>query len=149
METLDDYCDIPTKDLLDCFNTAMQTIRIDKHTQELLQGSSDMAGERQRRRGTPDAKKFNPRRYGGKELCIVVSYNKDGNRDVEKLARSLTHKAGVRYKGGRYSYKTPLDWYENDRKGFNRHTYRLREKATEKGWWVDIPKDYHLKYTER
>ena len=39
VETLDDDCDIPTKDLLDCFNTAMQKIRIDQYTEKLVQGS--------------------------------------------------------------------------------------------------------------
>ena len=40
VETLDDDCDIPTKDLLACFNTAMQRIRIDKHTEQLVQEST-------------------------------------------------------------------------------------------------------------
>lgn len=40
VETLDGYCDIPTKDLLDCFNTAMQKIRIDQYTEEFLQESA-------------------------------------------------------------------------------------------------------------
>ena len=41
VETLDGYCDIPTKDLLDCFNTAMQEIRIDQHTEKLVGKSAD------------------------------------------------------------------------------------------------------------
>ncbi len=40
VETLDDDCDIPTKDLLACFNTAMQKIRIDQYTETLLQESA-------------------------------------------------------------------------------------------------------------
>jgi len=40
VETLDDYCDIPTKDLLDCFNTAMQKIKIDQYTEKLVQESA-------------------------------------------------------------------------------------------------------------
>ena len=106
-------------------------------------------GGRPTEQAVEDRRKFNPRRCGGKELCIVVSYSKDGNRDVKKLAMALTHKAHIRYQGKRYSYEKPLDWYENSRKGFNRHTHRLRKKAEEKGWWKDIPEDYHLKYTRR
>lgn len=94
-----------------------------------------------------ETRRFNPRNHGGKEVCIIVSYAKAGNRNPKKLAMGLTHKASIRYPGRRYSQKTPLAWCENDRKGFNKHTHRMRKKAKDNGWWENIPKDYHLKYT--
>ena len=137
----EDLSDTFSQHLVDCFNSAMQRIRIDKHTQELFQESADTAREHKRPRKTTGARKFSPQRYGGKELCIVVSYKKAGNSKTKKLATALTHRAGIRYPGRRYSYETPLDWYENNHKGFNNHTYKLREKAKSEGWWDNIPKD--------
>ena len=136
VEKIDDYYDTLSKLLLDCFNTAMQRIRIDKHTEELVREFTDTSREPVTPGNTsasPEnqgikaqqadsilseesfpshdgAHKFNPRHYGNKELCIVVSYKKAGNRDVKKLAKALTHKAAIRYPGKRYSDKRPLDW---------------------------------------
>ena len=175
VEKMDVYSEALSKHLRDCFTSAMQKLRIDTHIQELVKESTDRPREPVKRgnasaspesdgikaqqadsirsekasTGRRETRQFSPRTHGDKELCIVVSYKKAGNRNTKRLAMALTHRAGVRYPGGRYSYKTPLEWYENSRKGFSRHTHRLRTKAKEKGWWIDIPEDYHLKYTRR
>ncbi len=174
VERLDLYSKPLSELLRGCFNSAMQKLRIDEHIQELVKEPTEprghvkpvsipASGENQGEKAQEaesirseksstsrrETRQFSPRAHGGKELCIVVSYKKAGNRNTKKLAMDLTHSAGIRYLGGRYSYETPRDWHENNRKGFNNHTYKLREKAKQKGWWDNIPADYHLKYTAR
>jgi len=86
--------------------------------------------------------KFTPTKYGGKELCIVVSYSKAGKNDLKELAKMLTHKAKIEYK----RYDLALEWYQSDYTGFKNHLYRLRKRARDKGWWENIPPEYHLSY---
>ena len=174
VEKLDVYSEPLSKHLRDCFNAAMQKLRIDEHIQEVVKESTDTPGEPARPVNTSaspenqdikaqqadsirsesstsrrETRRFRPGAHGGKEICIIVSYHKAGNRNTKKLAMALTHKAHTRYPSRSYSYKTPFAWYENDRKGFNNHTYKMREKAKSEGWWDNIPADYHLKYTAR
>lgn len=88
--------------------------------------------------------KFDPRKFGGKELCIVVSYKKAGKRDQLKLAKILKNKAHIEYPG---AHKDPVSWQNGNPQGFNNHLYRLRKKAEDNSWWESIPADYYLKYT--
>src|SRR5262249_17729160 len=70
---------------------------------------------------------FNPTKYGGKVLCIVVSYKKAGYRDLLRLAKMLK-RADKNY-GSHVGYKGPVDWYENDPSSFKRAMSKLRAKA--------------------
>jgi hypothetical protein len=90
------------------------------------------------------APKFNPNQYGGKEVCIVVSYHKDGQSDMARLSRILANKADIKYKRG--EYRDPKLWCQKDLKGFTNHVYRLRKKAGDKGWTDAIPQYYWRSY---
>lgn len=87
---------------------------------------------------------FDPGRYGGKEIAIVVSYRKDGRRDMRKLSQILADKAHLQYQSSQYS--DPKSWFRNDPPGFRNHIYRLRKKAAGKGWTNAIPADYWRRY---
>ncbi|MDA2927778.1 hypothetical protein MYX78_11220, partial [Acidobacteria bacterium AH-259-G07] len=87
--------------------------------------------------------KFNPQKYGGRELCIVVSYNKAGERKLAKLAKILTHKGKITYEN---EYENPITWYDDKPSGFKQHAHKLRKKAKEAEWWDSIPADYYHKY---
>lgn len=89
-----------------------------------------------------EEKDFNLTKYGGKELCIVVSYFKAEKHNLKELAKILTHKAKIDYK----KYDLALNWYQKDYKGFKNHVHKLREKAKDQGWWDKIPPEYHRKY---
>jgi len=89
-----------------------------------------------------EEKDFNLTKYGGKELCIVVSYFKAGKHDLKELAKILTHKAGIQYK----PYLSALYWHEKNYTSWKNHVHRLRKKAREQGWWDAIPEDYHRSY---
>lgn len=70
VETLDDYCDIPTKDLLDCFNTAMQKIRIDQHTEKLVGESADRLREHGKSTTDPTTEIRGKRRANGSKRAM-------------------------------------------------------------------------------
>ncbi len=91
--------------------------------------------------------RFGPRKCGGLELCIVVSYNKGGQHDLERLAKMLKNKAKVHESRSAYPHGDPVSWYRNDPTGFANHVYRLRKRARAKGWWNEIPADYWQKYS--
>ncbi len=84
-------------------------------------------------------------RKQGKELCIAVSYQKAGQRDLGRLARMLKNKAHIQYSGGKYS--DPLSWHTNDPHGFKNHIYYLRKKARDTRSWDLIPDNYYRSYT--
>ena len=65
------------------FNLAVKELRI------VPQKIQKHLGGRPTEQAVEDRRKFNPRRCGGKELCIVVSYSKDGNRDSQQRIISL------------------------------------------------------------
>ena len=87
---------------------------------------------------------FNPNHYGGKELAIVVSYAKAGNKENARLAKILKNKAGIKYSRGNHS--EPFAWYRKNPEGFSNHLYKLRKKAKDNEWWDLIPTKYYLSY---
>ncbi|HSR54334.1 MAG TPA: hypothetical protein VLV83_26200 [Acidobacteriota bacterium] len=90
---------------------------------------------------------FDPRPYGGKETCFVVSYSKAGLKGIRRLAMAMTHQAHVDYsKSSRIKYDSPIAWYDNDRMGFYKRLDRLRAEARKRGWWDSIPIDYQKRY---
>ena len=94
--------------------------------------------------GTPQQEpKFRPNSFGGKELCIVVSYNKANKHDLKKLAKTLTHKGKIEY----VDYNDAEDWRRRNPETFKNHLAKLRRKAKDKGWWDAIPPSYYLSYT--
>lgn len=89
-------------------------------------------------------KVFSPSDFGGKELCIVVSYWKDEQSDLQRLAQILTNKARVR---APKQYQRIYDWYKKNPHSFSNHLYKLRKKAEKKGFWEQIPPKYWRSYT--
>ena len=86
--------------------------------------------------------KFPCKEFGGKELCIVVSYHKDGRHCLKTLAQILTHKARIEYK----NYLDAETWRQLNYKSFKQHLSHLRQKAADNGWWNKIPRDYWQRY---
>jgi hypothetical protein len=83
-------------------------------------------------------------KYGDKETAIVVSYQKDGQKNMRKLSWILADKAHLSNKRGQYkNFKT---WFEKDPQGFTKHVYRVREKAKKKGLYEVIPAGYWRSY---
>jgi len=89
-------------------------------------------------------KDFDPRKYGGKELCIAVSYHKDGFRNLRRVALGMRNKANIRYSG--HGYPDPLSWYQNNPIGFTQHLWKLRQKAKDNNWYDSIPSNYYRIY---
>ena len=87
---------------------------------------------------------FNPKEYGGKELCIAVSYYKDGFRDLRRLALAMKNSAHIGCPHATYS--DPLAWYEGNPKGFTQHLWKLRRKAKDNNWYDSIPSKYYQTY---
>lgn len=96
---------------------------------------------------SPERKKsepFDPNRHGGKETAIAVSYHKDGKRDMRKLSRILADKAHISCE--RSQYHDPKQWFQDDPSGFRNHIYKLRKKASKKGWFENVPAQYWRSY---
>ncbi|MEE8585496.1 MAG: hypothetical protein V3T83_11655 [Acidobacteriota bacterium] len=90
--------------------------------------------------------KSSPKSRGGVEVGIAVSYEKDGFEDLDRIAKGMTHKAHIKYRGNRYCFDTPWKWREADPEGFTRHLSKLRAKAKAKGWYDQIPAKYYKSY---
>jgi len=89
-------------------------------------------------------KDFHPQKCGGTELCIAVSYHKDGFRDLRRLALGMKNVAHIKYPG--QTYLDPISWYREDPKGFTQHLWKLREKAKRNNWYDSIPSEYYQIY---
>jgi len=87
--------------------------------------------------------RFNPTKYGGKELCIAVSYHKDRFRNLRRVALGMKNKANIRYDHG---YPDPLTWYQENPTGFTNHLWKLRKKARDNNCYASIPSNYYRKY---
>ncbi len=87
---------------------------------------------------------FDPRRFGGKkgkEISLVVSYKKLGQRDLGVLAKILK-RADIRYP----KYGDPVSRLRKSPKGFRDRTCRLRKEAKDNGWYKVIPAGYCISY---
>jgi len=97
VETLDDDCDIPTKDLLDCFNTAMQKIRIDQHTEKLVGESADRLREHGKSTTDPTTEIQGKRRANGSKRAMPenVAFRKGIVKGFEKSNPRLKGKTDL------------------------------------------------------
>ena len=94
METLDDYCDTPTKDLLDCFKTAMQKVQIPKHTEKLVGKSADRLREHGKSTTDPTTEIRGKRRANGSKRAMPenVAFRKGLVKGFEKANPRLKGK---------------------------------------------------------
>ena len=134
--------------ILDSFKAAILAVRA-SHQGELRTRPIKVEPTEEDR--TPDldiksegGERFNPTKYGGKELCIAVSYHKDRFRNLRRVALGMKNKANIKYPG--HSYPDPLTWYQENPKGFTQHLWKLREKSRDKNWYDSIPLNYYRIY---
>ncbi len=133
--------------ILDSFKAAVLDVRA-SHKSDVWKGPIEAGPSEAKTSPNLDIKsgdqekKFTPQKYGGKELCIVVSYSKAGKHNLKELAKILTHKAKIEYK----EYGLALNWHKKNYASFKNHVSKLRKKARDEGWWDKIPKEYHRSY---
>ena len=89
------------------FNPAMRNALMEFETKatEAAENRGEQKKEEPQSPSTPQTDDFNPKKCGGVELCIVVSYAKAGKRDQLKLAKMLKNKAWIR----KPKYGDPLE----------------------------------------
>ena len=97
---------------------------------------------------SPDEEKepspFDPKRYGGREVCIVVSYGKARERNMRTLSRMLADKAHIKYE--RTRHRDAKSWFRENPAGFRDHVHQLRKRAKKKKWFGAIPTKYWESY---
>lgn len=134
--------------ILDSFKAAILEVRVSRQGEGRMGRITVEPTEEDR---TPDldnkskgGEKFTPTKYGGKELCIAVSYHKDRFRDLRRVALGMKNNANIRYY--RHRYSDPLAWYQGNPKGFTQYLGKLRERARDKDWYDSIPSNYYRTY---